>query len=114
MWGTLRCKDLSYLSYVDVWLPEDALLQSTNAAAERAEAVIREVAARYGQEHAESEGRPREILALLTTFAGGGGPRFWFSVAPEQQQLSYAQIGGLVLANYITKLLVPALYAIFV
>jgi len=23
---------------------------------------------------------------------GGGGPRFWFSVSPELQQLNYAQI----------------------
>ena len=27
------------------------------------------------------------MLESLTTFVGGGGPRFWFSVAPEQQQL---------------------------
>src|SRR5262249_37746772 len=26
------------------------------------------------------------------TFIGGGGPRFWFSAAPELQQLNYAQI----------------------
>ena len=34
-------KDLSYLSYVDVWLPPDAPLGATNAAAQRAETVIR-------------------------------------------------------------------------
>ena len=28
----------------------------------------------------------------LTTFVGGGGPRFWFSVAPELLQPNYAQI----------------------
>jgi len=28
----------------------------------------------------------------LTTFAGGGGPRFWLSVSPEIQQQNYAQI----------------------
>src|SRR4029434_9344550 len=28
----------------------------------------------------------------LTTFVGGGGPRFWFSVSPELQQLNYAQV----------------------
>jgi multidrug efflux pump len=28
----------------------------------------------------------------LTTFVGGGGPRFWFSVAPEQKQPNYAQV----------------------
>ena len=84
-------KDLSYLSYVDVWLPEDAPLGATNEAAYRAEEVIREVVKEYGQHHAD-HGHPREVLESLTTFVGGGGPRFWFSVAPELQQLNYAQI----------------------
>ena len=84
-------KDLSYLSYVDVWLPEDAPLEATNRAAIQAEAVIRDVFEEYGDRHAE-EGKPRELLRSLTTFVGGGGPRFWFSVSPEQQQLNYAQI----------------------
>lgn len=80
-------KDLSYLSYVDVWLPEDAPLAATNEAAQRAEVVIRRVAKEYGEKH---EGG--DVLQSLTTFIGGGGPRFWFSVAPELQQLNYAQI----------------------
>ena len=84
-------KDLSYLSYVDVWLPEDAPLEATNRATIRAEAVIRDVFKEYGDRHAEA-GKPRELLRSLTTFVGGGGPRFWFSVSPEQQQLNYAQI----------------------
>ncbi|MBI1762890.1 MAG: efflux RND transporter permease subunit [Acidobacteria bacterium] len=80
-------KDLSYLSYVDVWLPEDAPLTATNEAAHRAEEVIRRVTKEYGEEHKEGD-----VLKSLTTFIGGGGPRFWFSVAPELQQLNYAQI----------------------
>ncbi len=83
-------KDLSYLSFVDVWLPEDAPFASTDRAAARAEQVIREVAERYGQEHPAESGKP--MLRSLTTFVGGGGPRFWFSVSPELQQLNYAQI----------------------
>jgi len=85
-------KDLSYLSYLDVWLPEDAPLSATNEAARHAEEVVREVAAEYGREHAEKNGKPREVLKSLTTFVGGGGPRFWFSVSPEMQQLNYAQV----------------------
>ncbi len=80
-------KDLSYLSYVDVWLPPDAPLGATNAVAQRAESVIRAEAERFGKEHGHGQ-----VLKSLTTFVGGGGPRFWFSVEPEQQQLSYAQI----------------------
>src|SRR5581483_10288426 len=70
-------KDLSYLSYLDVWLPEE---------------VVREVAEEYGREYAEKNGKPREVLKSLTSFVGGGGPRFWFSVSPEMQQLNYAQV----------------------
>jgi multidrug efflux pump subunit AcrB len=80
-------KDLSYLSYVDVWLPEDAPLIATNEAAYRAEEIIRREIKKYGEEHHNPD-----VLKSLTTFIGGGGPRFWFSVAPELQQLNYAQI----------------------
>ncbi len=84
-------KDLSYLSYLDVWLPEDAPLSATNEAARKAEEVVREVTEEYGKEHQE-KGKPKEVLKSLTTFVGGGGPRFWFSVSPEMQQLNYAQV----------------------
>jgi multidrug efflux pump subunit AcrB len=84
--------DLSYLAYVDVWLPEDAPLSATREAARQADEVIREVAARHGAAHAAEDGAPREVLASVTTFVGGGGPRFWFSVTPELQQLNYAQL----------------------
>jgi len=85
-------KDLSYLSYLDVWLPEDAPLSATGEAARRAEEVVREVMEEYGKEHAGEDGKPRQVLKSLTTFVGGGGPRFWFSVSPELQQLNYAQV----------------------
>lgn len=85
-------KDLSYLSYVDVWLPEDATIGATNAAATQAEAVIRRVAGEYAREHPGSDGKPKEVLVSVTSFVGGGGPRFWFSVAPELFQPNYAQL----------------------
>jgi multidrug efflux pump subunit AcrB len=85
-------KDLSYLSYVDVWLPADAPLSATSEAAAQSEEIIREVVNEYGQHHTDSDGKPREVLKSLTTFVGGGGPRFWFSLSPELQQLNYAQI----------------------
>ncbi|HYO91733.1 MAG TPA: efflux RND transporter permease subunit, partial [Pyrinomonadaceae bacterium] len=40
-------KDLSYLSYVDVWLPEDAPFSATNEAAAQAETLIRDVTAEF-------------------------------------------------------------------
>lgn len=85
-------KDLSYLSYVDVWLPEDATIGATNATAIHAEAVVRRVAEEYAREHPGEDGAPRDVLVSVTSFVGGGGPRFWFSVAPELFQPNYAQL----------------------
>jgi multidrug efflux pump subunit AcrB len=85
-------KDLSYLSYVDVWLPEDSTITATNATAEEAERIIREVAAEYGKTRPDENGNPTDVLSSITTFVGGGGPRFWFSVAPELFQPNYAQL----------------------
>src|SRR5262249_27569125 len=61
-------------------------------AAVHTEAVIRDVVSEYGHHHPEKDGKPRELLRSLTTFVGGGGPRVWFSVSPELQQLNYGQI----------------------
>jgi multidrug efflux pump subunit AcrB len=85
-------KDLSYLSYVDVWLPEDATIGATDDAAARAEAIVRRVAEEYGREHPAADGSTGSPLVSVTTFVGGGGPRFWFSVAPELFQPNYAQL----------------------
>jgi len=96
--------DLQYLSYIDVWVPEDAPLSVTEAVAAEAERVIREEAEAFGKEH----GHP-DILRTLTTFVGGAGPRFWFSIEPEQQQINYAQILVEVTDKHFTKELVAPL-----
>ncbi|MCC6811480.1 MAG: efflux RND transporter permease subunit [Deltaproteobacteria bacterium] len=79
-------KDLSYLFYVDVWLPEDAPLSATDRAAADVEAVIREQAA--GREAQLG----RRVVDSVSTYVGAGSPRFWFSLIPEQQQLNFAQL----------------------
>jgi multidrug efflux pump subunit AcrB len=84
--------DVQYWSYVDVWLPNDSNLQTTNDTAKLAEQVIRSEAEKFGREHPDKRGKTQNILRYITTFVGGGGPRFWFSVSPELQQLNYAQI----------------------
>jgi len=84
-------RDLSYLSYIDVWLPEDTPLSASSESAKQVEAVVRRFAEQYGKEHGK-KGKPREVLESLTTFVGGGGPRFWFSLSPEQNQPNYAQV----------------------
>ena len=96
-------KDFAYLSYVDLWLPEDAPLSATKKKAIQADAIIHEVAEKYGKDH----GRSDDVLESITTFLGGGGPRFWFSVAPELQQLNYAQLLIQVHDKHDTQTLVP-------
>ena len=85
-------EDVQYLAYVDVWLRNGAAISDTNTAAAEAEAVIRRTAATYGHEHPGKGGQPREILKSITSFVGGGGPRFWFSAASEAEQSNYAQL----------------------
>lgn len=99
--------DLQYLSYLDVWLPTDAPLEVTNNAAHEAETIIRTVADEYGRAHPTKEGKPERVLKSITSFVGGGGPRFWFSVSPEIQQLNYAQI----IVEVVDKELTPHLVA---
>jgi multidrug efflux pump subunit AcrB len=84
--------DVQYLSFMDVWLPNDVPLFVTNQTALQVEDAIRATTAKYGQEHPGKDGKAREVLRSVTTFEGGGGPRFWFSVTPQLQQLNYAQI----------------------
>jgi multidrug efflux pump len=96
-------KDLSYLSTIDVWLPEDATLTATREAVERTEQLARQVA----DEMARHEGRP--VLRSLTTFVGGGGPRFWSSNSPEPRQTNYAQVVVEVFDKHDTGHLVAAL-----
>ncbi len=96
-------KDLSYLSYVDVWLPSDAPISATAEAVRAADEIIRETAADYDAQHPHSGG----VLRSVTTFIGGGGPRFWFSVTPEQSQVNYAQMLIELNDKHLTPELVP-------
>jgi multidrug efflux pump subunit AcrB len=84
--------DVQYLSFLDIWLPNDVPLFVTNQTAYQVEDVIRAAAEQYGKDHPGKDGKPRQVLKSLTTFEGGGGPRFWFSVTPQLQQLNYAQV----------------------
>jgi multidrug efflux pump subunit AcrB len=84
--------DLQYLSYVDIWLPEDAPVASTNRVALQVENTVRRIIDEYSRKHSEDSTQPREVLKSITTFVGGGGPRYWYSLAPEQRQPNYAQV----------------------
>src|SRR5215469_9250716 len=84
--------DVQYLSYADVWLPNDANFDATNQAARQVEKVIREQADVWGKQHPDKDGKPSQILRYVTTWVGGGSPRFWFSLSPQSQQLNYAEV----------------------
>ena len=83
-------KDLQYLSYAEVWLPEDAPLSATRAVTNRVEGLIQQHAHEYFEHHGGHEGPSGAGLAY--TFIGGGGPRFWFSFSPEPRQTNYGLI----------------------
>jgi multidrug efflux pump subunit AcrB len=80
--------DLNPLFYVDVWAPENCSLAVTNEAAHKAEKIIEETAHEMTQKH----GLKEELLHSIATYVGGGSPRFWSSLSPQQQQLNYAQV----------------------
>jgi multidrug efflux pump subunit AcrB len=84
-------EDVQYWSYIDVWLPNDATLEATNETAQKVEQIVHEKAVQFSREHPQKD-HPGDVLHYVTTFVGGGGPRFWFSASPQLQQLNYAQV----------------------
>ena len=103
--------DVQYLSFMDIWLPNDVPLFVTNQTANQVEDVIRVTAEQYGKDHPGKDGKPRQVLKSLTTFEGGGGPRFWFSVTPQLQQLNYAQVIVELFDKEDTPKILPSLQA---
>ena len=83
-------EDVQYWSFVDVWLPNDANLNATNQRAQQVERIVREQAEIFGRNHPGKHQQP--VLKYVSTFVGGGGPRFWFSFSPQPQQLNYAEV----------------------
>src|SRR6516165_3300940 len=84
--------DVQYWSYADVWLPNDANFDATNQSAQQVERIIRQQAELWGKQHPDKDGKPAQILRYVTTWVGGGSPRFWFSLSPQSQQLNYAEV----------------------
>lgn len=85
-------EDVQYWSYIDVWLPNDASFSATNQTAHKVEEVVRDEAKKFSEEHGRGKKDAEPVLRYITTFVGGGGPRFWFSASPQLQQLNYAQV----------------------
>jgi multidrug efflux pump subunit AcrB len=83
-------EDVQYWFYLDVWLPNDVPLTATNDTAVKAEEIVRQVVANAGERSLNDKNQHN--LTSITTFIGGGGPRFWFSISPEALQTNYAQV----------------------
>jgi multidrug efflux pump subunit AcrB len=101
--------DIQYLFYVDVWLPNNAPLSTTDQTAQKVAAIVQDEIAKYGKANPDSDGKPRQVLKSITTFVGGSGPRFWFSLTPQLHQLNYAQLIIEVQKKEDTPLLVAPL-----
>ena len=84
-------EDVQYWFYLDIWLPNDVPLAATSDAAVRAEHVVRQVVEDSAKTVAKEESG-KHLLTSMTSFIGGGGPRFWFSISPEAPQTNYAQV----------------------
>ena len=84
--------DVQYWSYADVWLPNDANFEATNQASQQVEQIIRQQAELWDKQHPGKDSKPTDILRYVTTWVGGGSPRFWFSLSPQAQQLNYAEV----------------------
>ena len=84
-------EDVQYWFYLDIWLPNDVPLSATSSAAMTAEQVVRKVLEGAPKDVARERGTDH-LLTSMTTFIGGGGPRFWFSISPEATQTNYAQV----------------------
>jgi len=57
----------------------------------QAEQVVRQVVEGSAKTVSKEEQR-QHLLTSMTSFIGGGGPRFWFSISPEAPQTNYAQV----------------------
>lgn len=101
--------DVQYWSYVDVWLPNGSSVTASNETAQQVETIVRQTAEQYAREHPSKTYQPESLLRYVTSFVGGGGPRFWFSVTPELQQTNYAQVLIEVADKNVTPNLTPVL-----
>jgi multidrug efflux pump subunit AcrB len=84
--------DVQYWSTVDIRLPNNATVESTRAVAIEAEKVIHDTALGFDRMDKHIKTDKAGLLHSITSFVGGGGPRFWMSISPELPQSNYAQI----------------------
>ncbi len=72
---------------VEIWLPESASIEQTNAVARQVEDTIRKLSP-----YTDAAGNPQERLLNMRTIVGGGGARWYLSWEPEARKPNYAEI----------------------
>src|SRR6266567_63472 len=102
-------EDVQYWFYLDVWLPNDVPLTATSDAATKAEDVVRHLVMDTAAHSSEDE-NPHPLKSI-SSFIGGGGPRFWFSISPEPPQTNYAQVIVQVTDKELTPKIIGPLQA---
>ncbi len=99
--------DVQYISTIDVWMKNDANLQATNEVVVKVEGFVRQEVRAFAQEQGlKDEG---DLLESINSTIGGGAPRFWFTISPEQRQNNYAQLIVRLNDKDMTPILVPRL-----
>ena len=93
-------KDLSQLAFIDVMLPEDASITSTSDIVTQVEKIAGDVA--------QAKHMPIEAMS---SFVGGGAPRFWYSLSPEAPHPNYAQVVLVLKDKHDTHHLLPFMQA---
>src|SRR6202521_5466763 len=83
-------EDVQYWFYLAIWLPNDVPLTATSDAAVTAQQVVRQIVEGSAKTVSKEESG-KHLLTSMTSFIGGGGPRFWFSISPEAPQTNCAQ-----------------------
>src|SRR5258707_6444960 len=103
-------EDVQYWFYLDIWLPNDVPLTATSDAAVTAEQVVRQIVEGSAKTVSKEESG-KHLLTSMTSFIGGGGPRFWVSISPEDPQTNYAQVSVQVSDKEATPKLIGPLQA---
>ncbi|MBS2039708.1 efflux RND transporter permease subunit [bacterium] len=86
-------KDLQYMFFSNNYLPSDKTLQATDGKSKEIEKVMLDTI-------------PGDKLSFLTTFVGGGAPRFWSTLDPESPKLNFSMVVVTVNDKHVTPSLV--------
>lgn len=86
-------KDLQYMFFSNNYLPSDKTLRATEEKTKEIEKILLEKI-------------PGDKLSFLTTFEGGGAPRFWSTLDPESPKLNFSMVVVTVNDKHVTPSLV--------